>query len=288
MKPLKIIFSRQCLEYDSPGHPESSERVRKVYEFLKMFKYFKFLEPKPCSRQDLLMVHSNTLVDTIKHGDFEDSETPNIPNIYYYARLSAGGAVLAMKTALNEGRAFSLMRPPGHHASQNKFEGFCYFNNIAIAVTKALTTVKKIAILDIDAHHGQGTQEIFMGDPHVIYVSLHQYGFIYPGTGRHSEKNAYNFPLPAGTDEKEYIEKLLVGIDKIREFDPDLIAVSAGFDTYEGDPLTSLNLKVKTYEKIGKIIAELDKPRFAVLEGGYSIEKIPLCVYEFLKGFNNS
>ena len=216
-------------------------------------------------------------------------ETPNIKGIYYYARLSAGGAIKAMKISLKEGVSFSLMRPPGHHAGRKTFEGFCYFNNIAIAVKKALKTgLNKVAILDIDAHHGQGTQEIFMGDPHVIYISLHQYGFIYPGTGRHSEKNAYNFPLPAGTDEKEYIEKLLVGIDKIREFDPDLIAVSAGFDTYEGDPLTSLNLKVKTYEKIGKIIAELDKPRFAVLEGGYSIEKIPLCVCEFLKGFNNS
>jgi acetoin utilization deacetylase AcuC-like enzyme len=281
---MKIAFSRKCLEYDSPGHPESSERIRRVYEFLRDSKKFEFIKPEECSRQDLLLVHSKGMIDKIKHGKFINFETPPLPDIYNYAKLSAGGAILAMETALKEGRSFSLMRPPGHHASRNKFEGFCYFNNIAIAVMKALKKVKRVGILDIDVHHGNGSQEIFLGNSKVIYVSLHQYGFIYPGTGKHSEGNCYNYPLESGTEEEEYLQKLEVGLEKIREFNPDIIAVSAGFDTFEKDPLAGLKLEVETYSKISKMISELRKPRFAVLEGGYS-KRLPECVFSFLKNF---
>ena len=204
---MKVVFSGKCLEYDTPGHPESSERVRRTYEMLKGSKVFEFIKPKECSRQDLLLVHSPHLVDIIKHGKFSNLETPSFPDIYNYAKLSAGGAILAMEIALKEGKAFSLMRPPGHHASRNEFEGFCYFNNIAIAVMRALKKVGKVAILDIDVHHGNGTQEIFLGKKRVVYVSLHQYGFIYPGTGKHSEDNCYNYPLESGTGEEEYLQK---------------------------------------------------------------------------------
>lgn len=280
---MKVVFSRRCLEYESPGHPESSERVRNTYEFLRR-KGFEFIEPVECKRGDLLLVHSESLVDTIKHGRFENYETPPLPRIYKYAKLAVGGAIKAMELALKEGSSFSLMRPPGHHASRNEFGGFCYFNNLAVAVAKALKRVGKVAILDIDAHHGNGTQDIFLGVPNVIYVSLHQYGFIYPGTGKHSEANCYNYPLPAGIGEKEYLEKLEVGLEKIRRFDPDLLAVSAGFDTFEKDPLTNMGLEVETYSKISKLISELSKPRFAVLEGGYS-RALPECVYSFLKNF---
>ena len=281
---MKIAFSRKCLEYDSPGHPESSERVRGTYEFLRKSKKFEFIKPEECSRQDLLLVHSKGMIDTVKHGKFVNFETPSISNIYNYAKLSAGGAVLAMETALKEGKAFSLMRPPGHHAGKRTFEGFCYFNNIAIAVMKALKGVKKIGILDIDVHHGNGSQEIFLGNPNVIYVSLHQYGFIYPGTGKHSEGNCYNYPLENGAEEGEYLEKLWVGLEKIKKFNPDLIAVSVGFDTFEKDPLAGLKLKIETYSKISKMISELAKPKFAVLEGGYS-KALPECVQSFLKNF---
>ncbi|MCK4532128.1 MAG: histone deacetylase, partial [Candidatus Aenigmarchaeota archaeon] len=181
-------------------------------------------------------------------------------------------------------KAFSLMRPPGHHAGKRTFEGFCYFNNIAIAVMKALKGVKKVGILDIDVHHGNGSQEIFLGNPNVIYVSLHQYGFIYPGTGKHSEGNCYNYPLENGAEEGEYLEKLWVGLEKIKKFNPDLIAVSVGFDTFEKDPLAGLKLKIETYSKISKMISELAKPKFAVLEGGYS-KALPECVQSFLKNF---
>lgn len=281
---MKIVFSKECLEYDSPGHPESSERVRRVYEFLKDFEKFEFVKPVECERKDLLLAHSEGMINKIKHRDFVNFETPPLPNIYHYAKLSVGGSLLSMEIALKEGKSFSLMRPPGHHAGKTSFEGFCYFNNIAIAVMKALKGKRKVGILDIDVHHGNGTQEIFLGVPNVIYVSLHQYGFFYPGTGRHSEGNCYNYPLKNGTEEEEYLDKLEVAVEKIRKFDPNLLAVSAGFDTFEGDPLADLKLKIGTYAKISKMISELEKPRFAVLEGGYS-KKLPECVYSFLKNF---
>ncbi|NIO20408.1 MAG: histone deacetylase [Candidatus Aenigmarchaeota archaeon] len=281
---MKIIFSKECLEYDSPGHPEASERVRGTYEFLREYKRFEFVKPEDCSRKELLLAHSNGMIDTIKHGKFVNFETPPLPNIYHYAKLAAGGAILAMDISIKERSSFSLLRPPGHHASQKKFEGFCYFNNIAIAVMGALKRVKKVAILDIDVHHGNGTQDIFLGNPNVVYVSLHQYGFFYPGTGKHSEANCHNYPLASGTEEGEYLDKLEVGLDNIRKFKPDLIAVSAGFDTYEEDSLANLKLKIGTYAKISKLISELGKPKFAVLEGGYS-EALPECVYSFLKNF---
>ncbi len=281
---MKVVFSPECLGYDSPGHPEASERVRRTYELLKGFKDFGFVKPEPCTRQDLLLVHAKKMIDTIKRGSFINFETPPLPHIYEYAKLSAGGAVLTMETALKEGKAFSLMRPPGHHAGKASFEGFCYCNNIAIAVTKALKKVGRVAILDIDVHHGNGTQDIFLGKKNVIYVSLHQYGNFYPGTGKHSEANCYNFPLESLTEESLYLQKLEVALEVIERFKPDLVAISAGFDTFKDDPLAGLKLDIDTYSKISKMIADLNKPSFAVLEGGYS-DKLPECIHAFLKGF---
>jgi len=281
---MKVVFSKECLEYDLPGHPESSERVRGTYEFLRKYKAFEFAKPEECERRDLLLVHSKEMIDSIKHGNFVNFETPPVKNIYHYAKLSAGGSLLSMDLALEEGNSFSLMRPPGHHASRNRFEGFCYFNNLAIAVAKALKRVKRVGILDIDCHHGNGTQDIFLGNPRVVYASIHQYGFIYPGTGKHSEQNCHNYPLESGTGEGEYLDKLEIGLYKISKFRPDLLAVSAGFDTYERDPLANLKLEIGTYAKISKMISELGIPRFAVLEGGYS-KALPECVHSFLKNF---
>ena len=282
---MKIIFSEKCLGYDAPGHPESSARVGRSYDFLKNFKDFEFIRPEPCERQDLLLVHSKAMVDKIKHDRFYNPETPALPGIYDHAKLAAGAAMLAADIALKEGTAFSLMRPPGHHAGKATFEGFCYFNNIALAVTRLLQQKKKVAILDIDVHHCNGTQEIFLGKRNVIVVSLHQYGtFFYPGTGKHSEANCYNYPLDAGTEETLYLDMLGAAIETIEKFKPDALAISAGFDTLDGDPVGGLKLSVATYSKIAKMIADLKIPRFAVLEGGYS-EKLPECVYSFLKNF---
>ncbi len=283
---MKIAFSKKCLEYDAPGHPESSERVRATSGLLGESGGFEFIPPKPCTRQDLLLVHSPSLVRTIEAGRFSNPETPALPGIYDYARLSAGGAILAMESALNGEPAFSLMRPPGHHAGKATFGGFCYFNSVAIAVARALKSgrIKNAAILDIDVHHCNGTQDIFLGRKNVTVVSLHRFGDFYPGTGKHSEANCHNFPLDAGTEEALYLQKLEVALDVIKKFGPDVLAISAGFDTFREDPIGGLGLDIETYAEISKMIANLGIPRFAALEGGYS-EKLPECVASFLKNF---
>ena len=279
---MKIVFSNKCLEYSQAGHPESPERVRASHAYLK--DKFEFVPPGEIEEGDILLVHSQSLLDSVKIGRFYDGDSPSYPDIFAYARLSAGAAVTASEIALKGDLSLSLLRPPGHHAGRDFLGGFCYFNNVAIAVAKALQQVNKAAIIDFDCHHGNGTQDIFLGEQNVLYVSLHQ-SPLYPGTGLTPEENCLNFPLPAGTDEPTYMTTFNKAMEAIYRFDPDLVAVSAGFDTYKGDPLAGLRLEKSTYEKIGRAIRELGKPLFAVLEGGYS-DDLPECIHNFLKGLS--
>lgn len=277
---MKIFYSPRCLEYKQEGHPESPERIQRTVEFLKE-KGYQFSEPKECQEKDLLLCHSKEHIESVRKGTFFNADSPNYPNIFHFAKLSVGGAIQAMESALKGNNSFSLMRPPGHHAGK-RIEGFCYFNNIAIAVKKALEKVGKAAIIDFDAHHGNGTQDIFLGDERVLYLSLHQAG-IYPGTGMKSERNCINVPLPSLTTENEYLKQFEKGIEKVKQFSPNLIGVSAGFDAHREDPITSLGLTEKGFGIIGKKIKELGVAVFAVMEGGYS-EKLAESVWEFLKG----
>ncbi|RZN56538.1 MAG: histone deacetylase [Candidatus Methanomethylicota archaeon] len=274
---MKIIFSKKCLEYGY-GHIESPERIIKAYEILKENGY-EFIEPEPAREEDILKVHDISYIKLLKEGLIEDEDTPAYPNIYEYARLAAGGAILAAKI-----NGFSLMRPPGHHAGRKGIalgaptRGFCYLNNIAIAV-KYLN--KPTLILDLDGHHGNGTQEIFFGDPNVIYISLHKHP-LYPGTGLYSEANCYNYPLDYG--EEKYIKTLKKALEKIDMNKIEVIAVSIGFDTFIGD-IASLGLNEKSFEEIGKILSSLNKPIFFVLEGGYIGENIGKGIIALLKYF---
>ncbi|MCC6013792.1 MAG: histone deacetylase [Candidatus Verstraetearchaeota archaeon] len=274
---MKIVFSKKCLEYGY-GHIESPERIIKAYEILKENGY-EFIEPEPAREEDILKVHDISYIKLLKEGLIEDEDTPAYPNIYEYARLAAGGAILAAKI-----NGFSLMRPPGHHAGRKGIalgaptRGFCYLNNIAIAV-KYLN--KSTLILDLDGHHGNGTQEIFFGDPNVIYISLHKHP-LYPGTGLYSEANCYNYPLDYG--EEKYIKTLKKALEKIDMNKIEVIAVSIGFDTFIGD-IASLGLNEKSFEEIGKILSSLNKPIFFVLEGGYIGENIGKGIIALLKYF---
>lgn len=281
---MKIIFSSACLRYQSPGHPEGPGRVSKAYEFLKQ-KGFEFVPATKCKEEDILLVHSPALLYKIKTAQFSDTDTPNISGIFDYACLSAGAAIQAQEICFSEKvNAFSLMRPPGHHASRDNLGGFCYFNNIAIAMKKALAKIKKAAILDLDCHHGNGTQDIFNGQKDLLYVSLHQ-SPLYPGTGLKSERNCLNYPLPAGTDERLYLATLTEALKKVKDFQPDILGISLGVDTYKDDPLTDLDLEISTYRRIGLMIKELTLPSFAVLEGGYSSE-VAQCLYGFILGWD--
>lgn len=276
-----IYFSPLCLEYCSEGHPESPERVRAIYVYLREKKYV-FDEAKPCQDEDILLVHTQDHLERVKKNKFYDPDTPNLEGIYKYALLSAGGALQAMESALQGESSFSLLRPPGHHATRNSLGGFCYFNNIAIATAKALGKVAKVAILDFDGHHGNGTQDIFQVEERVIYLSFHQ-SPAYPGTGIVSESNCFNFPLIPGARESQFLPLFEEALEKIERFNPALIAVSAGFDGYKKEGLLNLGLEIDTYFKIGRGLRELNQPIFAVLEGGYH-QDLPLCVERFLQG----
>jgi acetoin utilization deacetylase AcuC-like enzyme len=278
----KIVFSEKCLGYGS-WHIEGPQRVRIAQEMLRERGY-EFVEPTPASDEDLLQVHDADYIFNLKKGLVEDTDTPAYDKIYEYAMLSAGGALLAAKV-----NGFSLMRPPGHHVGRSGAalgvytRGFCYLNNIAIAV-KALD--KTALILDVDGHHGNGTQEIFQGDAKVTYVSLHRFPH-YPGTGISSEGNCFNFPLPGDCGEKQFLEVLDIALAKVDLGKVEVVAVSAGFDTHAGD-LASLGLTENSFTLIGRRIAALQKPTFFVLEGGYNGRKNGEDIDRLLKGFEES
>lgn len=280
---MKIYYSPQCLSYKQPGHPESPERVETTAQFLQNQGYI-FLMPSPCKEEDLLLVHTPQHIESVRRGTFFDPDTPYFPEIYDIACLSVGSAISAMESASQGENAFSLMRPPGHHATRNRVMGFCYFNNIAVATALYLKKYPqhKIAILDIDVHHGNGTQDIFLGNPQVIFVSIHQH-LLYPGTGLESQKNCVNFPLPPFTGVEDYFNALEKACEHIQTFEPSCLGISAGFDTCKTDPLSQFQLPVSAYKEIGEKIRKLNLPTFAVLEGGYS-QDLPYCIYEFFRG----
>jgi acetoin utilization deacetylase AcuC-like enzyme len=278
----KIVYSEKCLGYGT-WHIEGPQRVKTAHEILKA-KGYEFLVPTPANEDDLLTVHDAEYVWKVKKGLVEDTDTPAYDNIDEYARLSVGGALLASKI-----NGFSLMRPPGHHVGKNGAalgaytRGFCYFNNIAIAVKES---GKRTLILDIDGHHGNGTQEIFQGDENVFYVSLHQ-SPNYPGTGAFTEGNCINFALPPNCGGKLYLETLDKAIGKVDFGRIEVVAVSCGFDTHLGD-LASLGLIDKDCREIGKRIARMKKSVFFVLEGGYVGEKVGLDIDNLLRGYEEN
>jgi len=279
---MKIYYSPKCLQYSQPGHPEAPSRVSSTYEFLEE-KGYSFYEPGICSEEDILLAHSSGLFESVKSESFFDVDTPVFKGIYDIARLSVGSAIdAAMHCLDNREKAFSLMRPPGHHATKDNLGGFCYFNSIAIASLKALEKVRKVAIVDFDCHHGNGTEDIMLGRKDFLYLSLHQ-SPLYPGTGLNSKDNCLNYPLSASTTPDEFLSVLQDGLKKVKQFGPELLAISAGFDSYRLDPITNLTLELETYREVGRMLAAMSTPTFSVLEGGYSRD-LPECIYQYLQG----
>ncbi len=290
-KKVVVLTSKHCWEYSMFGHPEAPFRVKDTYEYLKKKQDelgIEFVEINTEIDEDILkLTHTQELVEQVKTGRFYDPDTPALPNIFFYAKLSANIVLESLKLALEGKTTFALTRPPGHHATKSKLGGFCYFNNIACAVNwylnKYTDNKPKVAILDIDVHHGNGTQDIFLGNENVLFISLHQ-AYIYPGSGLKSEKNCINFLLSSGTTDFEYLQVVNKAIEKIKEFEPNLLAISCGFDTFSEDPLANLALSQSCYYHIGRKINSLNLPTFCALEGGYS-KKLPFLVEQFLKGF---
>jgi acetoin utilization deacetylase AcuC-like enzyme len=278
----RVFSDLSVCEYGAPGHPEAPFRVRETYARLKAAGY-KLETPDVAAKpEDVALLHAPEHYESVVNGDFFDADTPGYPNIDTYALTSLSGALSA---ALCGEPAFSLMRPPGHHAGRSRVAGFCYFNNLALAVARLQKDgkAKRVAILDVDVHHGDGTEELMLGRANVSLTSLHQVP-LYPGSGLASRGNCRNVPLPAGTGEAEYLPLVEDELSRILALKPDCLAVSAGFDTYKEDPIAGLRLEKGTYKKLGALIAQTKLPRFAVLEGGYA-DDLPILVEQFLDGF---
>jgi acetoin utilization deacetylase AcuC-like enzyme len=197
--------------------------------------------------------------------------------------LAAGAAIEAVR---REG--FALARPPGHHATPTRPMGFCLVNSVAVAARWAQSElgIGRVAILDWDVHHGNGTEEIFAGDPSVLYVSIHQWPF-YPGTGGPDDQDetTVNIPLAAGTGDTGYLEAFSTAEAAVRRFEPELLLIDAGFDAHNEDPIGALELTTEGFREISRRSAALTPRIAAVLEGGYNLETLPDLVAAALAGF---
>lgn len=300
MKKTAVIFHSKYLDHN-PGfdHPESPDRLRVIMKELKESGFFEsgrcsLVEAEPASIGDLQLVHETDYIQLVERyclsgGDLLDlGDTEVCPESYETAVYAVGGATRAVDLVMagEFQNAFALVRPPGHHAGHNYAMGFCIFNNVAVAAMRLLrySNLERLLILDVDAHHGNATQEIFYETDKVLYMSLHQDPTIFPGTGFIDEVGkgkgrgyTVNVPLPYQTDGQSYLEafnQIMVPI--VQQYKPQFVFLSAGFDGHHTDPVANLSLSSSTYltifEKMLNLAYKLcNRKIVAVLEGGYSL-----------------
>ncbi len=276
------------------GHPEKIDRVTAVIENFKKLDNTNLVWKKPSSFEQSILIKTHTK-DYIKQVNlsfpqsglkFLDGDTVVSPGSKDATKDAVGSIISAIDGVEKKEfkNAFCCVRPPGHHAEKEKAMGFCIFNNVAVGANYLIEKYKykKIAIIDFDVHHGNGTQDIFYNDKNVLYISTHQYPY-YPGSGSEKENGKYNnvlnIPLEAGTTGNEYLNAYEKVLDKIKQFKPEFLLFSAGFDAHIDDPLAQLRLSSEDFYKITKRTLEVSKPFcngniVSILEGGYDLRAL--------------
>jgi acetoin utilization deacetylase AcuC-like enzyme len=276
------------------GHPEKIDRVTSVIDNFKKIDNKELIWKKPAKfdQSFLINTHSSEYIDLVNKSfpesglAFLDGDTVVSPGSKEATKDAVGSIITAIDGVQDKEfeNAFCAVRPPGHHAEKDKAMGFCIYNNVAVGANYLINKYKlnKVAIIDFDVHHGNGTQDIFNDNEKVLYISTHQFPY-YPGSGTELEKGKYNnilnIPLPAGTTSEEYLNAYEFVLKRIREFKPEFILLSAGFDAHKDDPLAQFQLKSEDFYKITKRTLELSKlycsgKIVSILEGGYDLNAL--------------